>query len=213
MNEKPIIFSTLEVRAILEGRKNQTRRVMKPQPTLDANGWMAWKTVRWLPELSSLIIGKQHTGYHHLPFKPGDVLWVRETWFYALGTMEYLYRADSDTPLRDRVAGGVNKQKWRSPIHMPHAAARIFLRVKDVRVEKLNEISQEDAKAEGVYEIRPNWWFFCDPATISAPNCTLAATPKQAFMWLWNFLYRKNIEISWGNSFVWVYTFERIDAA
>ena len=123
---RPILFSTAMVQAILEGRKTQTRRVLKPQPGDHPNddGYMS-------------------TVLERCPYgQPGDILWVRETWAPALG--DICYKADySEATLNDPENQGL----WKPSIHMPFAAARIFLRVKSVRVEPLQAISYDDAES------------------------------------------------------------------
>ena len=158
MNEKPIIFSAPMVRAILEGRKTQTRRVIKDTYGRD-------KFCKWVTELngkpfygvclyrdSDVFLGED--GMHHMDaiyfkprYKPGDLLWVRETWnFLKLTIMpepEYWYKAD--------MIGHENADdKWRSPIHMPRCASRITLSVTGIRCERVQDITEEDAKAEGL---------------------------------------------------------------
>lgn len=121
MTEKPILFNTEMVRAILDGRKTQTRRIVKNQS---------------LTEEYLKICGK--------PFYPGDVLWVRETWTVwssVFGTMPaFHYKAACEY---------LKNVKWRPSIHMPKEAARIWLLVTDVRPERLKSISATDAMEEG----------------------------------------------------------------
>jgi hypothetical protein len=148
MAEKTILFSTPMVQAILAGRKTMTRRVVKPQPddyglhnhtdfpmSIDSNlqGW--WGTI---DETGS---DKQ---YH--PYQLGDILWVREAW----AVNEYDdYRYKADVSLADPFYKweGV---RWRPSIFMPREAARIFLKVTNVRVERLQDITEEDVRAEGI---------------------------------------------------------------
>ena len=153
MTERPILFSGPMVRAILEGRKTQTRRVVKPQPELQL------KSARWMrcaDEQHALFT--QHDGElcgqmastRKCPYgKPGDRLWVRETWAHrrwmlgdASPSPTTVYRADGED------LKGCDR--WRPSIHMPRWASRITLEVVGVRVERLQDISEEDAKAEGI---------------------------------------------------------------
>lgn len=130
MNAKPILFSAPMVRALLDGRKTQTRRIAKEfagRPELDA-------ILRRFPEQQGCPFGEF-----------GDLIWVRETWAhggFAEETRECqpLYRADA--PL--------DVGPWTPSIHMPRWASRLTLRITDARVERLQEISEADAKAEGV---------------------------------------------------------------
>jgi hypothetical protein len=164
MAERPIIFSGEMVRAIIAGRKTQTRRVIKPQPD----------RVRWSP-----VVVNGHGGWidkHGHPMKcpygqPGDLLWVRETWsrdavdVYPCPTT--WYRADffghDDPVVVDHIPGCDGNRadcfacaresrggfKWRPSIHMPRWASRLTLRVADVQVEPLQDISIGDVIAEG----------------------------------------------------------------
>ncbi len=125
MTEKPILFNTEMVRAILDSRKTQTRRIVKNQS---------------LTEECLKICGK--------PFYPGDVLWVRETWTVwsrTFGTMPaFHYKADGED---------LKNVKWHPSIHMPKEAARIFLRVTGVRVERLQDIDEDGVCNEGAERI------------------------------------------------------------
>lgn len=130
---KPILFNTEMVRAILAGRKTQTRRLVKKQ---------------FLTEDDLKICGK--------PYDPGDILWVRETWKqYTTGTAGaglidgYLYKADDPQDTSGMMVEG----HWHPSIHMPKAAARIFLRVTGVRVERLQDIDEDGVCNEGAERI------------------------------------------------------------
>lgn len=157
---KPILFNTEMVQAIMDGRKTATRRVVKPQPksklvyvcmgykygTWGYPGektWEYWKDESFrLPDgLSSLELNQHWTP----PCHTGDILYVRETWA-VWSKMEGIvpeihYKADGEC-LKD--------VKWRPSIHMPRKAARLFLRVKGVRVERLQDMKMGDIQAEGV---------------------------------------------------------------
>lgn len=148
MKERPILFKGDMVNAILDGRKTQTRRVIKPQPFAQ-------------PEKSDdepiweVYAGDELSGTIKCPYgQPGDRLWVRETWrqFDASDECDHLdfpcgcprtgdpvYRATHDD----------GESKWKPSIFMPRWASRITLEITDVRVERLQDISEEDAKAEG----------------------------------------------------------------
>ena len=166
---KPILFSTPMVQAILEGRKTQTRRIVKPQPDFDR----AWKNLGMtekfgleteleIPELdltgyflgvsSPIGDGLKATGIciPNIPIKihKGDILWVRETWRYSDDLRNpYLYKQKEYEDWKPEYLQGI---KWKPSIFMPKAACRIFLEVTDVRIEKLQDISEEDAVAEGI---------------------------------------------------------------
>jgi hypothetical protein len=194
------------VRAILEGRKTQTRRVVKfkPQELVDTGYERELKV--WMTD---------EYGDHHIkpcPYgQPGDRLWVRETWGVAppveLSVIEkmradwVIYRADGG--LFDR------QQRWRPSIHMPRWASRITLEIMNVRVERLQGISEEDAKAEGITELAPDM-FDVDlpPEQDDSPH----PTARDAFENLWDSI---NAERGYGweaNPWVWVIEFKRLEA-
>lgn len=148
MTDRPILFSMLMVRAILDGRKTQTRRVLKPQP--DPNQPIAgaeFVTLGdepgrwcWLNGWDGSIFGT-----FSIPYAIGDRLWVRETWTFGADIERddgfVVYRADG-TPKHPR-------GRWRSPRFMPGWASRLTLIVADVRVQRVQDISEADAIAEG----------------------------------------------------------------
>ena len=137
--DRPILFSAPMVRALLAGTKTQTRRVVKPRKDRDMGCELAPS------ELAGEVNGGE---FRNAYCAPGDRLWVRET-HMDLGAC-YLYRADLGAETeRALVAPG---QRWRPAIHMPRAASRITLEVTGVGVEKLSDISREDALAEGIGE-------------------------------------------------------------
>lgn len=189
---KPILFNTEMVRAILDGRKTQTRRVIKPKPTnprYNNVGWLGWDDGH---------------GYRMKPpCEPGDVLWVRETWQHVYTyddsdkaieeTGRYVYFADDPMPFTYWVDTDTGEHKdqmpWRPSIHMPREAARIFLRVTDVRVERLQDIDDDGVVAEGLEigaEFDELW------------NRTLSKSDRAKFGWA-------------ANPWVWVIKFERCD--
>jgi len=144
MKERPILFSAPMVRAILEGRKTQTRRVVKMR---DCGGRVGWfgsdiDDVEWVVNAATRGTGVSPYG------KPGDRLWVRETFARSMGK-GYLYRAT------DGDLGPYHATGWKPSIHMPRIASRILLEVVSVRVERLNNISEADAVAEGVTGMDP----------------------------------------------------------
>lgn len=144
MTSRPIIFSGPMVRAILEGRKTQTRRVLKPQPS-QVSGSAVW--FDWQP-------GKEPPK----PYcKPGDLLWVREAFIGARGYDAQPPSKWGNKPTWYVADGAPDGDSWRflsdrvhPSIHMPRWASRITLIVEDVRVQRLQDISEEDAMAEGV---------------------------------------------------------------
>ena len=191
---KPILFNTDMVRAILEGRKTVTRRVVKPQPAGDGSKpeplakrpgyWNAW--------------GDDYV--YRQPHHPGDILYVRETWAAwspTYGTApKIIYKADGYSQSQ--------KMRWLPSIHMPREAARIFLRVTDVRVERLQEITEEQAQAEGA----KGWMVATDRDWDKNPNHLIS------FRHLWDSTIRKADRAIYGweaNPWVFVIGFERID--
>lgn len=208
--ERPILFNTEMVRAILDGRKTQTRRIIKPQPTnprWNNIGWLGWDDGH---------------GYRMKPpCNPGDILWVREAWKQAAidpagggAALKdiFLYKADEHL----NRYGMMIEHKWHPSIHMPKEAARIFLQVKDVRVERLQDISVLDAINEGCCGT------ICDHADANpALGCTdcyntgWLERPETEFALLWDTTVKKDDLPVYGweaNPWVWVIEFERCEA-
>lgn len=178
--ERPILFSGPMVRAILDGRKTQTRRVVNPQPTWIANSgrweWPIPKSRVNAGCCTSVVTASREWWEYLTPSQypygqPGDTLWVRETWrtLSASGgggePREVQYRAGGieDRPSRDPVGRDIIPSQrgpgevldplgraWRPSIFMPRWASRLTLRIKSVRVERLHDISEDDARAEGM---------------------------------------------------------------
>lgn len=180
MKEHPILFSTEMVKAILDGRKTQTRRIIKNAP-----GGMDLKD---LYEHSPLYMQSQ------CPFgKPGDLLWVRET--FAVYLDAFLFKADEP-----HIFKGL---KYKPSIHMPKDYARIWLQVADIRVERLHEISEQDAIAEGIEPVNQAgvivWKRYDDYYQVST-------NPVVSFWSLWANIHS---EESWNaNPWVWVVSFK-----
>lgn len=210
MNEKPILFNSEMVNAILSGRKTQTRRIIK-LPLIDKNIGC---------ELAgNELAGEVNAGdYINCPLgKPGDQLWVRETFGkYRAAPSGFVYRADGELPCGD-------PERWTPSIHMPRWASRINLLITGVRVERLQDISEQDAMAEGItakeviietryeggghVEITAERFFFVggdDEGYESA---------GEAFAELWDSIYGKKEGENWqANPWVWVIEFERMEA-
>jgi hypothetical protein len=236
MTERPIPFRDWEVRAILKGRKTQTRRVIKPQPapfvqstpdrhpTTRTDPYIdAYCGERKTPENPRGMSRDWHwwTADNRLgrlvarcPYgAPGDTLWVRETWGavsptdepvpLALGQCEIEYRADlppgctdgpGEWPADERNS---DAPKWRPSIHMPRWASRITLRITDVRVERLQDVSRQDCVAEG-----------CAGGHGSIPGYPYSATPREHFHHIWTSIHAPG---AWdANPWVWVISFERV---
>ena len=202
---KPILFnkqiSTEMVRAILDGRKSCTRRLVKPQPDEKHTfplGFVTDSTEK--KEVGCFGFGINEYGgsiqYAKPPYQPGDTLYVRETWMdYAGLTM---YKADCDIYRLDSLnfAGFV----WHPSIHMPKGAARIWLKVTDVRVELLQEITAESALTEGADKY------------IHANGTLNEDQTITSFIGIWNSTIKESDLDRYGwdaNPYVWVISFER----
>lgn len=212
---KPILFNTEMVRAILDGRKSCTRRICK-----DANEYT-------VPDMDFYNADRRTYAVHNFADKehmeqlstaertclicPGDILYVRETWQYLYeldgneqiieGTGKYYYAATDTIPFDTYVdASGVTHERvtWHPSIHMPKEAARIWLKVTNVRVERLQEMWASDVSKEGIYFTKP----------------TTADEMLMAFAKLWNSTIKKSDidRYGWGvNPYVWVIEFERCE--
>lgn len=223
MNEYPILFSTEMVKAILDGRKTQTRRVIKPQLSSKILGGVTiqgYGNEFHFPTYDTeypVEVRKCPYGAH------GDLLYVREKWgvdrIKVGDGYEYpnvLYRADSTTKLIicDEVWDYYEKDnfKWRPSIHMPKAFARIWLRVKDVRVERVQDISQDDAIAEGI-DMESEHASLCINIEDAGYDNDLVrgSAAFTIFKTLWNSINEKR-GYGWDtNPWVWVVEFERVE--
>ncbi|MEM6775637.1 MAG: hypothetical protein AAF640_12390 [Pseudomonadota bacterium] len=232
MKERPILFSGSMVRAILEGMKTQTRRVVKP--TKDKCGF----GVELAPCEVAGEINAAEPSYHLCPYgSPGDQLWVRET-FRAVeqapwqhdetGECELEYRASTETHLH----WGEREPKWKPSIHMPRWASRITLQVTGVRVERLQDISKDEAESEGIqYLVSEEGHPLLDISSKDSPLRFLNEANRERFRlgdrsgvefdyvnWarahfaaLWESINGRG---SWdANPWVWVIEFERMEAA
>ncbi len=210
MKERGMIFNGEMVRAILDGRKTQTRRPIK------------WKQTRFTE------IGEREDGskwpwsedaehacdfWHPCPFGAvGDRIWVRETWAEAGASAPdlKLYRANypEHVPSIYENVPPAEEIRWTPSIHMPRTASRILLEITDVRVERLNAISEEDAEAEGIdmealYDSQDCYDCIADH------NMTGRPTVTSAFKYLWESIYG---EEGWkSNPWVWVIEFKRVE--
>ena len=223
MKERGMIFNGEMVRAILDGRKTQTRRIMAPQPADDIERCnfpnpevIGWKSSR-RHKHGSTTAHFCHYG------KPGDRIWVRETWGVvshafsddglmidwvpdrpatAIHEMPFgngyysgyaIYAADGDFTWGDDDGYEDGRSCWKPSIHMPRAASRILLEITDVRVERLKSISDGDAIREG-----------CSIADMKSGDCV-----ADVFARLWASIYGAE---SWNaNHWVWVIEFKRVE--
>ena len=247
MNIKPILFNTEMVRAIVDGRKTTTRRIIKPQPQADADMMFCFAGS------CNKDIRRWHDRKNDARFTPpccgDDILWVRETWQHgyietsdAPGSNEqwfeestkndgdyikalsgYFYRSD----FTDGEAG-IADICWRPSIHMPREAARLFLRVTSIRAERLQGITEEEARAEGVPDEWPMDPVYCPickgegligslhPVSlgymeIDCPHCERAT---DRFKNLWDSTIKPADRDRYGweaNPWVWVIEFERCE--
>ncbi len=225
MSVKPILFNTEMVRAILDGRKSCTRRIAKPQPDWNHTyplGFVNDSTER--KDVGSFGFGTNELGgsiqYAKPPYQPGDILYVRETWKcwrahryeatadiifktggdgvrlqFANGSIDSVNRFDYDTFVNKWLS---YHGEWKPAIHMPKEAARIWLKVTDVRVERLQEISGKDLIKEGIDLFQSNY----------------VRVAFDEFKNIWNSTIKKSDLDRYGwdaNPWVWVVEFERCE--
>jgi hypothetical protein len=189
MTDRPIIFSAPMVRALLAGRKTQTRRLIKPQPispqvrefrhvaTVTATGQSVFNTMSTAGHPIPAMPGPPHcvTGEYVAPYGKGDRLWVRESWcingFKSTATgPEHCYFAASDEVQAAHDGDGFTvfnkdgseRSPWLTPIHMPRWASRLTLTVTDVRVQRLQDITEADARSEGVWRSTSGMYHFTE---------------------------------------------------
>lgn len=193
---RPILFKTEMVKAILEGRKTVTRRVIKPQPL---------EAVKTLYRKDGTNIWRTHGANCWYEFRapcvPGDILWVRETWSPVnVRPRRYIYKADVDR----RIGEGVGLPLcWHPSIHMPREAARIFLRVTGVRVERLQDMRLKDCEKEG---IQLNFVESAD--LVMGP---IRARERFSGVWDGTIKPKDLSTCGWeANPWVWVIEFERV---
>ncbi|EKN3404906.1 hypothetical protein AB5J03_003902 [Yersinia enterocolitica] len=191
MNEKPILFNSEMVNAILSGRKTMTRRIIS-EKTLHLFGVAAGAG-----ECHPLELCDERSQSYYLEFcplgKPGDQLWVREAFATGLCTESTLAYRATHKP-EDLEEGWGETIKWTPSIHMPRWASRINLLITGVRVERLQDISDADASAEG-----------CKISSMQSGECL-----SDMFARLWKSIYGDE---SWqANPCVWVIEFERMEA-
>jgi hypothetical protein len=210
MKERPILFSAPMVRSLLDGGKTQTRRVVKP------------KHLPFVENLTANFLGGKW-GERPMPYgEPGDRLWVRETWmpdaphdgtwastqFYGCKTSPL-----SDIPERFRKAkhciyraswDGPSMVGWKPSIHMPRWASRITLEITEVRVERLQDISEADALAEGIVRLTEGFG-------LPDGSHFHAAAPRQSYLSLWEAINGPgSVE---ANPWVWAVSFKRLEGA
>lgn len=192
MKASPILFSAPMIRALLEGRKTMTRRVVKPQPDYEiVGGGSCWND----PKTGKRIC---------CPYgQQGDLLWVRETWapVGACARGGAWYKADTEWPSDPYF------DRWKPSIHMPRWASRLTLKLTDVSVERLQDIWEDDAVAEGLYRYEEGDYNGDPDGNDASMN---EDTATSAFVHLWDSINAKR-GYSWeSNPWVWALTFEVI---
>lgn len=200
MKSKPILFNTEMVLAILDRRKSCTRRLVRFLPGENPQ-WTGY-----IKDGAMLYNGRNEPCIKKAPYKPGDILYVRETW--SEWTDGYVYKAwNSPFPQ----AGKSSVMKWHPSIHMPKEAARIWLKVTNVRVERLQEITEDGCVAEGVY---PSHCKECN-ATFGCDICPDEGYNEiDDFSEIWDSTIKKSELDRYGweaNPWVFVYEFERCE--
>ncbi|MDY3343251.1 MAG: hypothetical protein SOX45_11255 [Lachnospiraceae bacterium] len=250
---KPILFNTEMVRAILDGRKTCTRRVIKPQPQSrlcytyagshkscigkwtypNKGAHEFWGEEYKLPEN---ITDEELSKRWNPPYHTDDILYVRETWcgwYLPLVGMHYCYRATepdgNKRPTSQEYDCDMEKISWHPSIHMPKEAARIWLNVTDVRVERLQAITEDGAKADGMpdsldYPVDKEYCPLCKGEGIIGTvdvhslghmdvDCPYCDSYRKRFENLWNSINQKHLDrYGWDeNPWVWVIEFERCE--
>lgn len=219
---KPILFNTEMVRAILDGRKCCTRRICK-----DGNEYAVPDMDLYDAEKRTYAVryygDKSHTDIlsmaeRYCPICPGDILYVRETW--CKGLERYIYRADYSDTEKFYQGGKEIEMKWHPSIHMTKEAARIWLKVTDVRVERLQDITEDETFEEGLDFTPPCLHLtgenYCDidgPCTSKIKYCDMSSGELFGEV-LWNPTIKKSVLDRYGwdaNPWVWVIEFERCD--
>lgn len=187
ITERGILYRGTMVRAILAGTKTQTRRICKPAEAVALSFIVNSGDGTWGDEEGDVIF--------RCPYgQPGDHLWVRETFWQPRDKSEILFRADGAI---------LGCGKWTPSIHMPRAASRILLEVVSVRVERLQDISEADAIAEGIEKTPSGLWSLYGQAEVDGTY-----SPRASYRALWESI---NGAGSWdANPWVWVVEFKQL---
>ena len=220
MKTTPMLFNGDMIRALIDGRKTQTRRPinLKTGDTFDERA-LKDAIQEWRPvydDLSGKRVGRK-AALVRCPYgQPGDLIWVRETFADLRGTgiegtdparrFDAAYSADVKPGSASDEARIDFRIKWKPSIHMPRWASRLTLRITDVRVERVQDISDEDAAAEGVEP------FGDGSAFVQLKDAQIYSTTRGCFASLWRSIYTKS-GYTWGeNPWVWAITFDVIHA-
>ena len=224
---KAILFNTAMVRAILDGEKTCTRRIIKKEipEGYEPLGFVLYPTDE--TEFGNLVFGGKGANVYYAkpPYKVGDILYVRETWANTWtpdGEVGFVYKADGepkDFPYWGNAKQGKH-EVWMPSIHMPKEAARVFLKVTSVRAERLKDITDQGCMNEGIRE-------FTKDGIVkkydTEPNMhtweKMPRTPREAFEKLWNSTLKFILKREWNgwtnlfefNPWVWVIEFEKVE--
>lgn len=217
---KPILFNTEMIKAILNGRKTQTRRIINPQPNAEyfkhdkelvsCEKYQATATLLRSPKTKQACFIEQASLFYNKKgskYQVGDILYVRETWntTFDIENKKWLpiYKANDEIWI-----GNDTYMRWKPSIFMPKIYARLFLKITNVKVEQLQDISEQDAICEGIFynENTDGYRDYLNPSSKGNFQCL---TPKASFMTLWKKIHGVQ---NWNeNPFVWVYEFEIIE--
>lgn len=214
MRELPILFNDEMVQALLTGRKTCTRRAIKLPDK------MTGRPIGKSGDSSNPLGFFYPGGIKRPPYQPGDILYVRETWSEIKNAdgshKKYVYKASDQYPFGE--SRYIIKFNWKPSIHMPKEAARIWLKVTDVRVERLQEITEDQTEEEGFLFTPPCLHLtgenYCDidgPCTSKVKYCDMGAGELFGKV-LWNSTIKKTDLDRYGwdaNPWVWVIEFER----
>lgn len=189
MRERPILFNTEMVKVILDGRKTCTRRLVK---------FLSGKNPQWTGYIKDGVMlynGKNELCIRKAQYQLGDILYVRETWCSAYGGEKYFYLADKLTNREERSLLNYDDVKWHPSIHMPKEAARIWLKVTEVRMERLQDIMKEEP-GPNCQVVKEGVRYGCD--FIAVWNSTIKESDRAVYGWD-------------ANPYVWVVEFERCE--
>lgn len=238
--EKPILFNTSMVQAILEGRKTSTRRIIKDKYKNTSIEWFENKYGKRLVymqnDVPEPIVHKDGSRSVHLkayeeikkPYQIGDILYVRETWSTQYDGIHdnngygiYVYKADGTILDNSEM---ISSSKWHPSIHMPKVAARIFLKVTNVKAQRLQDITEDEALKEGIksytkdekvykYAVNDDWWIeYCNKHKKAGTWWQeMPTTAREAFKYLWNSCGYKWPKCWDTNPWVWVIEFKKLD--
>ena len=203
MRERPILFSTPMVQAILSGNKDTTRRVMKNQDVC------RFLEPPYMEQINELY---RHILIEKCPYGTQDRLWVRETWQHKNedpAAFGYIYKADHTFP---QMPASISI--WQPSIFMPRTASRITLEIMAVGVERLQDITEEDAHKEGIDMYKPSQWdvpFMAEVRSLQYKNGKDDSLAVAKFAHLWNAINSK--KYPWvSNPWVWVISFRITEA-